>query len=73
MHRLSHFHYLQFGRAEGIPFTTTSSMDVLYMQGVEVKGVGPSMTLAWPGWKQPDIAVEVNTGRQETDVGRQEF
>ncbi len=30
------------------------------------KGVGPSMTLAWPGWKQSDIAVEVNTGRLET-------
>ncbi len=21
------------------------------------KGVGPSTTLAWPGWKQPEIAV----------------
>ncbi len=37
------------------------------------KGVGPSTTLAWPGWKQPDIPVEVDTGRLETDVGRQEF
>ncbi len=35
--------------------------------------VGPGPTLAWPGWKQPDIAVEVDTGRLETDVGRQEF
>jgi hypothetical protein len=24
------------------------------------------MTLAWPGWKQPDIAVEVDTARLET-------
>ncbi len=37
------------------------------------KGVGPGPTLAWPGWKQPDIPVEVDTGRLETDVGKQEF
>ncbi len=30
------------------------------------KGVGPGPTLAWPGWKQPDIPVEVDTGRLET-------
>jgi hypothetical protein len=30
------------------------------------KGVGPGPTLAWPGWKQPDISVEVDTGRLET-------
>ena len=30
------------------------------------KGVGPGMTLAWPGWKQSDIALEVDTGRLET-------
>jgi hypothetical protein len=30
------------------------------------KGVGPSTTLAWPGWKQPDIAVKVDTARLET-------
>jgi len=24
------------------------------------KGVGPSTTLAWPGWKQPDVAVKVD-------------
>jgi hypothetical protein len=34
------------------------------------KGVGPSTTLAWPGWKQPDIPVEVDTGRLKT--GRRE-
>jgi hypothetical protein len=37
------------------------------------KGVGPGPTLAWPGWKQPDIPVEVDTVRLETDVGRQKF
>jgi hypothetical protein len=30
------------------------------------KEVGPSTTLAWPGWKQPDISVEVDTARLET-------
>ena len=30
------------------------------------KGVGPSTTLAWPGWKQPDVAVEVDTAQLET-------
>ncbi len=30
------------------------------------KGVGPSTTLALPGWKQPDIPVEVDTARLET-------
>ncbi len=29
-------------------------------------GVGPSTTLAWPGCKQPDIPVEVDTERLET-------
>jgi hypothetical protein len=35
-------------------------------KGLQAKGVGPGMTLAWPGWKQSDIAVEVDTGRLET-------
>ncbi len=30
------------------------------------KGVGPSNSLAWPGWKHSDIAVEVDTARLET-------
>jgi hypothetical protein len=51
----------QAGRLAGPVFNTIS------------KGVGPSTTLARPGWKQPDILVEVDTGRLETDVGRQEF
>ncbi len=33
---------------------------------VLTKGVGPSTTLAWPGWKQPDIPVEVDTARLAT-------
>ena len=35
-------------------------------EDVLLKGVGPGPTLAWPGWKQPDIPVEVDTGRLET-------
>ncbi len=31
--------------------------------GVQAKEVGPGPTLAWPGWKQPDIPVEVDTDR----------
>ncbi len=30
------------------------------------KGVRPSTILAWPGWKQSDIPVEVDTARLET-------
>ncbi len=30
------------------------------------KGVGPGATLAWPGWKQPDISVKMDTARLET-------
>jgi hypothetical protein len=33
---------------------------------VQRKGVGPGPTLAWPGWKQPDIPVEVDRDRLET-------
>ncbi len=29
------------------------------------KGEEPSTTLAWPGWKQPDIPVEVDTARNK--------
>jgi hypothetical protein len=35
---------------------------------VLTKGVGPGPTLAWPGWKQPDIPVEVDTDRLETSL-----
>jgi hypothetical protein len=34
-------------------------------EGDGTKGVGPGPTLAWPGWKQPDIPVEVDT---DTDL-----
>ena len=30
------------------------------------KGVGRGPTLAWPGWKQPDISVKVDTARLAT-------
>ncbi len=30
------------------------------------QGEGRGPTLAWPGWKQPDIPVEVDTDRLET-------
>ncbi len=33
---------------------------------IRTKGVGPDTTLAWPGWKQPDIPVEVDTDRLES-------
>ncbi len=33
---------------------------------VFTKGVGPDTTLAWAGWKQPDIPVEVDTYWLET-------
>jgi hypothetical protein len=36
------------------------------MMGACTKGVGRGPTLAWPGWKQPDIPVEVDTDRLET-------
>ncbi len=36
------------------------------VQWVITKGVGTSTTLTWPGWKQRDIPVEVDTARLET-------
>ncbi len=36
---------------------------------VIIKGVGPSTTLAWPGWRQPDISVKVDTAQ----LGRDRF
>ncbi len=38
----------------------------LYLTRFKTKGVAPGLTLAWPGWKQPDIPVEVDTDRLET-------
>jgi hypothetical protein len=47
-----------------------SSRSDLRKGGGEVidKGVGPSTTLAWTGWKQPDIPVEVDTARLEISL-----
>jgi hypothetical protein len=39
---------------------------ILWPAALDTKGVGPWPTLAWPGWKQPDIPVEVDTERLET-------
>jgi hypothetical protein len=36
------------------------------VQYIQTKGVGPSTTFAWSGWKQPYIAVEVETARLQT-------
>ncbi len=33
-----------------------------------IKGVGPGPTLAWPGWRQPDIPVEVDTRASSKNV-----
>jgi hypothetical protein len=33
---------------------------------LHTKGVGPSTTLTWPGWKQPVFLVKVDTARLET-------
>ncbi len=42
-------------------------MDIPSMQACgQTNGVGPDMILAWPGWKQSDIVMEVDTGRLET-------
>jgi hypothetical protein len=36
------------------------------LRSCHTKGVGPSTTLARPGWKQPGIAVEVDIAQLET-------
>ncbi len=53
---------------DGRRFVSVCSSRSDLHKGEEVidKGVGPSTTLAWPGWKQPDIPVEVDTARLET-------
>ena len=35
------------------------------LTSLQTKGVGRGPTLAWPGWKQPDISVKVDTARLE--------
>jgi hypothetical protein len=45
----------------------TASFRFVYKEErITTKGVGRGPTLAWPGWKQPDIPVEVDTDRLET-------
>ncbi len=46
--------------------SAVESVYTLYKLCDIFKGVGLSTTLAWPGWKQPDIPVEVDTARLET-------
>ena len=40
-------------------------IDWLLSVNGRIKGVGRGPTLAWPGWKQPDISVKVDTARLE--------
>jgi hypothetical protein len=35
-------------------------------EGGSEQGIRPSTTSAWPGWKQPDIAVKAETSRLNT-------
>jgi hypothetical protein len=37
----------------------------LWSACILTKGLGPGTILAWPGWKQPDISVKVDTARLE--------
>jgi hypothetical protein len=46
--------------------STNSADQAMVFRCTIHKGVGPNATLAWPGWKQSDIAVEVDTERLET-------
>ncbi len=46
------------------PLTTPPPPHALYNIDVYCT-VGPGLTLAWPGWKQPDISVKVDTARLE--------
>jgi hypothetical protein len=38
----------------------------VFLRRGRTNGVGPSTTSAWPGRKQPDISMEVDTVRLET-------
>jgi hypothetical protein len=55
---------LQCTRSLGL-CTFTVAAPQKYFSAILAKGVGPGPTLAWPGWKQPDISVKVDTGRLE--------
>jgi hypothetical protein len=63
--------YAFFAKAEqnstkSIQTNSRYSFCFLWLQKITVKGVGRGPTLAWPGWKQSVIAVEVDMGRLET-------
>jgi hypothetical protein len=47
----------------GVTLVYRSQCPLLTKCTVNTKGVGRGPTLAWPGWKQSVIAVEVDTGR----------
>jgi hypothetical protein len=51
-----------------ISYSTIVARSQQAFSSSKTKGVGPSTTLAWPGWKQPDIAVEVDKARLETSL-----
>ncbi len=65
-------HYVKYGcrtgpHAENRFLGSLKGLQIRAQDGVPTKGVGrPSPTLAWPGWKQPDIPVEEDTDRLET-------
>ncbi len=58
----------QFGRLEEMPSTLSTlwgRVKEMRMLEFTPKGVGRGPTLAWPGRKQPDISVKVDTARLE--------
>ncbi len=42
-----------------------NSPSIAQLSLAHTKGVGPGTILAWPGWKQPDISVKVDTAQRE--------
>ncbi len=74
MERFAAVHYVRLTNWENIYCTTVSVCDILEarllketwtMVNGHTKGVGRRPTLAWPGWKPPDISVKVDTARLE--------
>ncbi len=58
--KLHHLNWIELN------ISTQCTVEYTRWQWGLAKGVGPGMILAWPGWKQSVIAVEVDTGRLET-------
>jgi hypothetical protein len=50
----------------GLGYSVNSTDGHFGQLAFNIKGVGRGPTLAWPGWKQSVIAVEVDTGQLET-------